>query len=80
MIPAFATTVSRRPNCSTPSLTTRSTASASRTEEFAEELLLWLRGRLAHYKCRRSISFEEQLPRADAGKLYKRELVEKFSK
>jgi acyl-CoA synthetase (AMP-forming)/AMP-acid ligase II len=34
---------------------------------------------LAHYKCPRSISFEVQLPRTDTGKLYKNELVEKYS-
>jgi fatty-acyl-CoA synthase len=49
------------------------------TEEFAEELLSWLRERLARYKCPRSISFEAQLPRSDAGKLYKQELVKKYS-
>ena len=32
------------------------------TPEFAAELLTWLRDRLAHYKCPRSISFEAQLP------------------
>lgn len=49
------------------------------TDEFAVELLDWLRNRLAHYKCPRSISFEEQLPRTDTGKLYKQELVVKYS-
>jgi long-chain acyl-CoA synthetase len=49
------------------------------TDEFAEELLAWLRDRLAHYKCPRSISFEAQLPRTDTGKLYKNELVQKYS-
>ncbi|HEV7854328.1 MAG TPA: fatty-acid--CoA ligase FadD4 [Mycobacterium sp.] len=49
------------------------------TEPFGEDLLIWLRGRLAHYKCPRSISFEPQLPRTDAGKLYKQELVKKYS-
>ncbi|MBV9722941.1 MAG: AMP-binding protein, partial [Mycobacterium sp.] len=53
--------------------------SADATEEFADELLAWLRDRLAHYKCPRSISFEAQLPRTDTGKLYKNELVEKYS-
>jgi long-chain acyl-CoA synthetase len=47
--------------------------------EFGDELLTWLRDRLAHYKCPRSISFEPQLPRADTGKLYKQELVKKYS-
>ena len=45
------------------------------TDEFADELLTWLRDRLAHYKCPRSISFEAQLPRTDTGKLYKQELI-----
>jgi acyl-CoA synthetase (AMP-forming)/AMP-acid ligase II len=52
---------------------------ADATPEFAEELLAWLRERLAHYKCPRSISFEEQLPRTDTGKLYKQELIAKYS-
>ena len=43
----------------------------SASAEFGDELLTWLRERLAHYKCPRSISFEEQLPRTDTGKLYK---------
>ena len=45
----------------------------------AADLMAWLRDRLAHYKCPRSISFETQLPRTDAGKLYKRQLIEKYS-
>jgi fatty-acyl-CoA synthase len=49
------------------------------TDEFADGLLAWLRDRLAHYKCPRSISFEAQLPRTDTGKLYKNELVKKYS-
>lgn len=52
---------------------------ADATDEFAEELSTWLRDRLAHYKCPRSISFEAQLPRTDTGKLYKQELIKKYS-
>jgi fatty-acyl-CoA synthase len=52
---------------------------AEATEQFADELLAWLRDRLAHYKCPRSISFQSQLPRTDAGKLYKRDLITKYS-
>ncbi|KAA8967520.1 fatty-acid--CoA ligase FadD4 [Mycobacterium sp.] len=52
---------------------------ADATDEFADELAAWLRDRLAHYKCPRSISFEAQLPRTDTGKLYKSELVQKYS-
>ncbi|MEE3754746.1 fatty-acid--CoA ligase FadD4 [Mycobacterium intracellulare] len=43
-----------------------------------EELIAWLRSRMAHYKCPRSLHFEAQLPRTDAGKLYKRVLIEKY--
>ena len=52
---------------------------ADATDAFAEELLAWLRDRLSHYKCPRSISFEAQLPRTDTGKLYKQTLIEKYS-
>lgn len=52
---------------------------ADATDEFADELLGWLRDRLAHYKCPRSIAFEAQLPRTDTGKLYKNGLIEKYS-
>lgn len=53
--------------------------SGDATEAFGDELLTWLRDRLAHYKCPRSISFEEQLPRTDTGKLYKQSLIEKYT-
>ncbi|GBG38020.1 fatty-acid--CoA ligase FadD4 [Mycobacterium montefiorense] len=52
---------------------------ADATDQFAEELLLWLRDRLSHFKCPRSIAFEAQLPRTDTGKLYKSGLIEKYS-
>ena len=52
---------------------------ADATEELGDELMGWLRDRLAHYKCPRSISFEAQLPRTDTGKLYKQELIKKYS-
>ncbi|MGH3522014.1 MAG: AMP-binding enzyme, partial [Mycobacterium sp.] len=49
------------------------------TGEFADELLGWVRDRLAHYKCPKSISFEAQLPRTETGKMFKGELVKKYS-
>jgi fatty-acyl-CoA synthase len=52
---------------------------ADGTDEFANELLGWLRDRLAHYKCPRSIAFEAQLPRTDTGKLYKQELINRYA-
>jgi long-chain acyl-CoA synthetase len=48
-------------------------------EDVAADLMTWLRDRLAHYKCPRSISFEANLPRTDAGKLYKQRLIDKYS-
>ena len=47
-------------------------------DSLADELITWLRDRIAHYKCPRSISFEAQLPRTDAGKLYKQRLIDKY--
>ena len=52
---------------------------ADATDQFAGELLDWLRDRLSHFKCPRSIAFEKQLPRTDTGKLYKNGLIEKYS-
>ncbi|MED5811471.1 fatty-acid--CoA ligase FadD4 [Mycolicibacterium sp. 050232] len=52
---------------------------ADATPEFADELLGWLRERLTHYKCPRTISFEAELPRTDTGKLYKQGLINKYS-
>jgi long-chain acyl-CoA synthetase len=52
---------------------------ADAADRFADELIAWLRDRLAHYKCPRSIAFEAQLPRTDTGKLYKNGLIEKYS-
>lgn len=49
-------------------------------EGFTDELLGWLRERLAHYKCPRSIAVEAQLPRSDSGKLYKRDLIARYSR
>jgi fatty-acyl-CoA synthase len=49
------------------------------TDAFAGELLEWLRDRLAHYKCPRTIHFEDRLHRTDAGKLYKKVLIEKYT-
>jgi len=44
--------------------------------DIAEELLAFCRGRLADYKCPRSIDFDMDLPRLPTGKLYKK-LVKK---
>ena len=46
--------------------------------EFEAELIAWCRARLSHVKCPRSVDFEAELPRTDAGKLYKRRLRERY--
>ncbi|WP_396930398.1 fatty-acid--CoA ligase FadD4 [Mycolicibacterium sp.] len=48
------------------------------SDETAERLMAWLHERLASYKCPRSISFSERLPRTDAGKLNKQRLIEMY--
>ena len=44
----------------------------------ARELVLWCREKLADVKCPRSIDFERELPRAETGKLYKKELKARY--
>ncbi len=44
----------------------------------AAELIEWCRSRLASYKCPRSVEFRDELPRTDAGKLYKRRLRDEY--
>jgi long-chain acyl-CoA synthetase len=43
-----------------------------------EALVAWCREHLAHYKCPRTVDFEEQLPRQDNGKLYKQRLRARY--
>jgi fatty-acyl-CoA synthase len=42
------------------------------------ELIDYCRGRLAHYKCPRSVDFVDELPRTPTGKLVKRKLQERY--
>jgi long-chain acyl-CoA synthetase len=44
----------------------------------AEELLVFCRERLAHFKCPRTVDFVEHLPREDTGKIYKRLLRDQY--
>jgi long-chain acyl-CoA synthetase len=46
--------------------------------ELAAELMAHCRRHLAGYKCPRSIDFDPELPRTDAGKLYKRRLRDRY--
>jgi len=48
------------------------------TDAFAQELIAWCRERLADIKCPRSVDFERALPRAETGKLYKKELKARY--
>jgi acyl-coenzyme A synthetase/AMP-(fatty) acid ligase len=43
-----------------------------------EEMILWVRERIARYKAPRSISFVTDLPRQENGKIYKRLLRDQF--
>jgi acyl-CoA synthetase (AMP-forming)/AMP-acid ligase II len=46
--------------------------------QLEQELIEWCRTRLSHIKCPRSIDFERKLPRSEAGKLFKRNIRERY--
>ena len=46
--------------------------------ELESELIAFCRSQLAAYKCPKTIDFTQQLPRTDAGKLYKRRLRDQY--
>jgi len=46
--------------------------------ELATELMAYIREHIAHYKCPKSIDFEDELPRLPTGKLYKRLLKDRY--
>jgi fatty-acyl-CoA synthase len=46
--------------------------------QLEQELLEFCRQHLAGYKCPRSVDFERELPRLDTGKLYKRQLRDRY--
>jgi long-chain acyl-CoA synthetase len=48
------------------------------TPELAKELLEFCRGKLAGFKCPRSLDFVDALPRQDNGKIYKRLLRDRY--
>jgi acyl-CoA synthetase (AMP-forming)/AMP-acid ligase II len=47
--------------------------------EFAAELSLWCKERLSGIKCPKSIDFAVELPRLENGKLYKREIAQRYA-
>ena len=48
------------------------------SDELAEEIRAHVRGELAGYKVPRSIDFEDDFPRTETGKLYKRLLRDRY--
>jgi long-chain acyl-CoA synthetase len=50
------------------------------TPEVADELIAYVRERVAHYKAPRSVDFVDTLPRTPTGKLVKRKLVDSYIK
>ena len=44
----------------------------------ADDLIAYCRSRLASYKCPRSVDFRSELPRTEAGKLYKRQIRDEY--
>lgn len=51
---------------------------ADGTDHLAQDLVALCHTRLASYKCPRSVDFVEELPRTEAGKLYKRRLMDRY--
>jgi long-chain acyl-CoA synthetase len=47
-------------------------------QELEQELLAFCREHLAHFKCPRTVDFEDELPRLPTGKLYKRLLRDRY--
>jgi len=53
-------------------------AGESPSPRLAEEIIEFCRERLAHYKCPRSVSFDDALPRHETGKILRRQLREQI--
>lgn len=47
--------------------------------KFADEIIAYVRRRIANYKAPRSVDFIDELPRSATGKLVKRELVDRYA-
>ena len=47
-------------------------------EALADELIQHCRARLAHYKCPRAIDFDDDLPRQETGKIYRRLVRDRY--
>jgi long-chain acyl-CoA synthetase len=44
-----------------------------------QDIIGWTRERLAHYKCPKSVTFVDTLPRSVAGKMMKHRLIEQLA-
>jgi long-chain acyl-CoA synthetase len=50
------------------------------SDELADEIIAYVRERIAHYKAPRSVDFVDELPRLATGKLAKRVLINRYAK
>ncbi|HUR76809.1 MAG TPA: AMP-binding protein [Acidimicrobiales bacterium] len=48
------------------------------SDALAAEMIAFVRDRIAHFKCPRTVDFVDRLPREDNGKIYKRRLREEY--
>ena len=51
---------------------------ALKSEDTAQELIAFCREHLSHIKCPRTIDFDDELPRAPTGKLYKKQIRARY--
>jgi fatty-acyl-CoA synthase len=51
---------------------------ATPSPELADEIIAYVRERIAHYKAPRSVDFVDELPRTATGKLAKRSLKDRY--
>ena len=54
-------------------------ADGTRGAALERDIIDWTRARLAHYKCPRSVTFVDTLPRSVAGKMMEHRLVEQLA-
>jgi fatty-acyl-CoA synthase len=53
-------------------------ASATPGPELEQEIIEFVRDRIAHYKAPRGVEFVDELPRTETGKLLKREIKDRY--
>jgi len=50
------------------------------SDELADEIIAYVRDRIAHYKAPKTVDFVDELPRSATGKLVKRVLIDRYTK